>query len=193
MKARVTPLVLATLALFALFALFADAPALAQNGDPNEGFNGIAWGAQRKDQKDFFRLKTKGNAAFYSNTRENYFIKGYLPPKVLYGFINNKLFAVYIVIKDPTLYDYYDQKLQTEFGAPEVSRENDTLIRRWKSSAVKIKLKHNAKTGDMKLAYYSAPLSEQVDLEAVGDAFEDINRDKTDELYRLEQWRRTDM
>lgn len=187
MKTRVTPLFLV------LFTLFAAAPATAQNADPNQGFNGIAWGAQRKDQKDFFRLRTKGNAAFYSNTKETYFIKGYLPPKVLYGFINDQLFAVYIVIKDQKLFDYYDQKLQAEYGDPEISQENDTNIRRWKSSAVKIKLKRNAKTGDMKLAYYYAPLSEKVDLEAVGEVFEDINREKTDELYRIEQWRRTDM
>jgi hypothetical protein len=187
MRIRFTPLFLA------LFMLLAASPAPAQNPAPDQGFNGIAWGAQRKDQKDFFRLKTKGNAAFFSNTKETYFVKGYLPPKVLYGFLNDQLFAVYIVIKDQKLFDYYDQKLQAEYGAPEITQENDTRIRRWKSSSVKIKLKHNAKTGDMKLAYYYAPLSEKVDLEAVGDAFEDINRNKTDELYRIEQWRRTDM
>ncbi len=187
MITRVAPLFLA------LLICIAASPATAQNADPNLGFNGIPWGAQRKDQKDFFRLKTKGNASFYSNTKETYFIKGYLPPKVLYGFINNQLFAVYIVIKDQKLFNYYDQTLISEYGEPEITKENDTIIRRWKSSAVKIKLKQNAKTGDMKLAYYYAPLSEKVDLEAVGDAFEDINRHKTDELYRLEQWRRTDM
>ncbi len=173
-----------------LVAMFAPQAAAAEADNGPGGFNGIEWGTPKSELKDFFRLKTKGNAAFYSNTKETYFIKGFKPPKALYGFVDGKLFAVYLVIREQGLFDHYEKMLRGRYGEPRASRENATDILRWKSGDVKIKLKKNGGNGAMKLAYYYTPLSEKVDLEAVSATFNEINRKKTDELYQLEQWRR---
>ncbi|QJT09251.1 hypothetical protein [Oceanidesulfovibrio marinus] len=168
-----------------LVALVAVAQAEPQ-GPP--GFNGIPWGAPREGLEHFAKLKQRGNAEFYLNTQEDFEFEGFPQPRIIYGFIEGRLYGVYVDVATQELFDMLLQRWTKEYGEPRIIDETETYVRQWRFEHLKVKLKKIKRTGAMKLAYYFLPLYEHVEL-ALDQGAEDIDEQKLDRLYWLEMMR----
>ncbi|MBI9091571.1 MAG: hypothetical protein JEZ12_20365 [Desulfobacterium sp.] len=133
--------------------------------DIGEGFSGIKWGTDIKDLQTFEKAYTKDNVDFYLNPDKAYSLEKGTPVTVLYGFSANKLFAVYIDLETMEIYgkvNRYIRKKYGDFPDKSYSSKTNQVIKKWKYKDVKIKLKLNNESLQMKLAIYYLPLSLQV-------------------------------
>ncbi len=157
-------------------------------------FNGTPWGTHRDDLASFVKLKQKGNAEFYFDSEEDYRVEGFPQPRIVYGFLEDRLFAVYMDVDSPELYEKLLREKTALWGEPRIVDEQEVYVKQWRFKHLKVKLKQNKRTGSMKLAFYYMPLYEHVQLAGVemGEAFEDIEEERMDQLYWLEIMRMRD-
>ena len=138
--------------LFCLLVLCAGgaAPASAAEGtaarqgtfDLEDGFQGYPWGVSPENLEGFRKIGTKNNADFYICPCVTYLIEDITVPRVVYGFVDNQLYGVFIDIENDTAFDKLLAYITDTYGDPEVEKEAASLIvHRWSVGAVKIKLK----------------------------------------------------
>ncbi len=77
--------------------------------DLEEGFMGYKWGDDSWNYEGLKQLYNKGGITFYSNPGESYSIEGVTIGDVIYGFYEDKLYAVYINIDSLDKYDVIEQ------------------------------------------------------------------------------------
>ncbi|TVM14842.1 hypothetical protein DPQ33_16590 [Oceanidesulfovibrio indonesiensis] len=162
----------------------------AQEQGP-DGFNGIPWGASREGLGNLVKLKQRGNADFYINTKEDFRYEGFPQPRIVYGFIADRLYGVYVDVDSQELYDRLLEQWTARYGEPRIVDELETYVRQWRFEHLKVKLKKNKRSGAMKLAYYHTPLYEHVEL-VMDEAVQEIDEKKSDRLYWLEMMRMRD-
>lgn len=162
----------------------------AQDTGP-AGFNGIAWGAPREGLDNLVKLKQRGNASFYINSAEDFRYEGFAQPRIVYGFIADRLYGVYVDVESRELFDTLLEQWTAKYGEPRIVDEPETYVRQWRFENLKVKLKKNKRTGAMKLAYYYMPLYEHVEL-VLDEAMDEIDEKHLDRLYWLEMMRMRD-
>ncbi|MHC1790774.1 hypothetical protein [Solidesulfovibrio sp.] len=126
-------------------------PAMARQAD---GFAGTAFGTPLASLPSFMPLKTDGNVTYAVNLAERYRVNG-RTPVVIYGFASGRLIAAFVRLDGLIDREAMAKRLGTEFGKPAASTDDGAEVLRWRKGKVKIKLKANAATGSLKLAYYS--------------------------------------
>ena len=135
-----------------------------------DGFAGTAFGTPLAALPSFMPLKKDGSVTYAVNLKERYRVNNQAPV-VVYGFASGKLFAAYVRLDGLIERDAMAKRLTAEFGKPVAAADDGAAVLRWRKGKVKVKLKANAATGSLKLAYYSTanpgPLANLLDLDNV--------------------------
>jgi hypothetical protein len=153
--------------LFALFwvLLFT----AAQAAGLESGFMETRWSTPAKDLKGFNKVGGSDKLAYYANPQRKYtFFGTEAPNKVVYGFYDDKFFAVYVDIDGIDLFSQIKSYTQQKYGVPnKTSRETKgnltTYI--WRLNQTQIKFKHYETSGKMKIAFYYLPIAKQANAE----------------------------
>ncbi len=155
--------------LFLFFLFFLPALQNIHSADLQEGFSGIKWGTDISELKNFKKIGSSGRVSYYLNPEELHTIYKIDVPHVVYGFYNEKLFAVFAVIEKFEIYSQLKSQLMTMFGDPEttLTARYEQTIYKWKHKNIKIKLKLRGTDDKMKLAFYYKPLSTEVNEDQV--------------------------
>jgi hypothetical protein len=153
--------------LFAAFLWMLFAPVLA--ADLESGFLGTKWSTSAKDLKGFTRVGGSKKLAYYVNPQQKYtFFGNDIPDDVIYGFYDDKFFAVYVDIEGIDIFSQIKSYIQNKYGLPtKISRESrgDLTTYTWKLNPAQVKFKHHEKSGKMKISLYYLPISKQVNAE----------------------------
>ncbi|QJT07896.1 hypothetical protein [Oceanidesulfovibrio marinus] len=137
---------------------------IKDNFDLRLGFQGYPWGVSPENLEGFRKIGTKNNADFYICPCVTYLLEDVTVPRVVYGFVNDQLYGVFIDIDKDDVFDKVLKYITKKFGKPEVKEEANEHVHRWNVGEVKIKLKDDLATGKRKLSLYYSPLSRTVKL-----------------------------
>ena len=136
----------------------------AHAGDLKDGFSGIKWGTVISDLNNFKKIGSQERVSYYLNPEKLHTIYNIDVPHVVYGFYDEKFFAVFAVIESFEVYSQLRSQLMTQFGNPEttLTAKHEQTIYKWKYKKIKIKLKLRGMDDQMKLAFYYRPLSNEL-------------------------------
>lgn len=153
--------IVATLVILAAISI---ASPIVRAMELQEGFLDIPWGANIASLQGFTKIYSKNPVDFYTNPQKAFQVKDAILADVVYGFADNRFFAVYIKIEDIETFSEIKKYMKSRYGIPKTSfaMKNEEGVDRWKHKDVKIKLKDNDRIGKSKLAFYYAPLSEGI-------------------------------
>ena len=114
--------------------------------------------------KHLTKVREADMVAYFANADTLYQVANQPVPGVVYGFYQDKFFAVYIKLQSPDQFYITARRFTTRYGNPKVTfiAESQQTIYRWKDADVKIKLKRSESNGDLKLAIYYTPLSDKL-------------------------------
>ncbi len=146
------------------------------------GFMDTKWATPAKDLKGFTKVGGSEKIAYYVNSQRKYvFFGNEIPDDVVYGFYDDKFFAVYVDIQGIDLFSQIKSYIQHKYGVPsKTSRETrsdlPTLTNRretrgdlttyvWRLKQTQIKFKHHETSGKMKIAFYYLPIAKQTNAE----------------------------
>lgn len=146
-----------------LWLLFVAGPC-ARASDLKAGVHGMAWASLAADHDQLTKVRTAGPVSYYVNRNMIYRAADQSVPGVVYGFYQDRLFAVYIRLRSPNQAYYTDKHFTTAYGPAKVSTngDGDQTIYRWQADDLKIKLKIDDAGGESKLGIYYKPLATQL-------------------------------
>jgi hypothetical protein len=130
----------------------------------NDRFLGIKWGTHISALPNFIKISGKDDVAYYENPAKIYTVFEVENPSVIYGFYKEQFFATYIQVDTFMVFERVKEHISEKFGTPKtiLKMKSQQTIYRWKHQDIKIKLKLFEAEGKMKLAFYFAPLSSQL-------------------------------
>jgi len=144
-----------------------------QAAELESGFMDTKWSSPAKDLKGFTRVGGSGKIAYYINPQQAYtFFGTEVPDDVVYGFYDDKFFAVYVNIEGIDVFSQIKSYIQHKYGVPsKTSRETrgDLTTYVWKLNQTQIKFKHHETSGKMKMSFYYLPIANQVNAEMKKD------------------------
>lgn len=175
------------MALILTLALPAAAENLAQ------GMHGMSWGSAISQYPHLVKVREAGPVAYYVDADTLYSLSRQPVSDVTYGVCQGRFFAVYIKLKSPDQFYYTERHFRAQYGAPKRSSaaEGREVVYRWAKDDVKVKLKMNESTGDIKLGIYYAPIANtlnQAQAEDIPDAArhpQSPNKDKNPDTRPL--------
>ncbi|MFO7707862.1 MAG: hypothetical protein R6V84_06790 [Desulfobacterales bacterium] len=139
------------------------------------GFMDMRWSSSATDVEGLTRVGEKEKIAYYVYRQRKYtFFGNENPADVVYGFYEDKLFAVYADIEGIDLFSQIKSYIQHKYGIPnKVSRESRSKLNSttglttyiWRLNQVQIKFKHDEMSGKMKISLYYLPIAKQVNAE----------------------------
>lgn len=135
-------------------------PAVA--GDLEKDFLGVPWSASFSDLDGFSIIYKKADIFFGIRPNETRTINNVDVGHVIYGFYNSRFFGAYVNIQSLDAFSGLRQELEKRYGTPRVTIGTHQKIYNWKHGPVKIKLKMNEQTGDMKIGFYYTPLADTI-------------------------------
>lgn len=149
-----------------------------------QGFLGTQWRSNISDLKGFTQISERGLVSYYRNPGAVFTLDEIRIPDVIYGFYENRFFAVYIRIESPDAFGRIKDYMIAQYGSPKESftMKNEQTVYGWTYQTVKMKLKLYEKIGNMKLAFYYLPLSQKVNI-----AQEEIRIENTPKLFPIER------
>lgn len=135
--------------------------------DLKNGFLGKRWGADVSELPGLFKVRENGNIAFYVEPGQAHVINNTPVSQVVYGFYEDRLFAVYVRIDSDEQFNDVKNYMALKYGDPSTtfSMKSGQKTYRWKYQKIKMKLKYSEKKDEMKLALYYTPLSNMVNEE----------------------------
>jgi hypothetical protein len=157
-------------AKFTILAAAAACWLLAAPAAANElrlGFLGARWGSPSAEQKGLSQVGSIGRIAFYIHPDRVYRIYDTEVPAVIYGYFEDRLFAVYVHMEGIDVFSQIRSYIQHKYGIPRIVRESrgDLTTHSWKIDDTRIKLKHYQTSGRLKMSFYYLPLSSRANLE----------------------------
>jgi hypothetical protein len=138
----------------------------ASAADLSDGFLDLKWGQNINQLSGYTEIYAKEKVHYYTNANINHTILGKPVPHLVYGFYDNRFFAVYITIEDYEHYIEFKRYITSKYGSPEMTLDSKTqqTIYKWKQKKMKIKMKKRDMEDKMKIAFYYKPLANQVNL-----------------------------
>ena len=137
------------------------------------GFMDTQWATPAKDLKGFTQVGGSEKIAYYVNPQRKYtFFGNEASDHVVYGFYDDKFFAVYADIDGIDIFSQIKSYIQHKYGVPnKISRETrgDLTTYSWKLNQTQIKFKHHETSGKMKISFYYLPIANQVNAEMKQD------------------------
>jgi hypothetical protein len=145
---------------------------VAQAADLGDGFSGLSWETNLATIGDLSQLSQKENVGYYYRFNEIGLIYNVNVGQVIYGFYNEKFFAVYFRINARKDFDKIKEYLISDYGSPRAQFRVNQTIYIWEHKKVKIKMKLHDKNENYKLAYYYMPLSNKLNESRLDNNFE---------------------
>jgi hypothetical protein len=144
-----------------------------QAAELESGFMDTKWSTPAKDLKGFTQVGGSEKIAYYVNHQRTYtFFGTEVPDDVVYGFYDDKFFAVYVNIEGIDVFSQIKSYIQHKYGVPtKTSRETQGNLTTyvWKLNQTQIKFKHHETSGKMKISFYYLPIANQVNAEMKKD------------------------
>lgn len=136
----------------------------ASAAELDDAFLGLSWGADLREQDGFSLLYQKGELRYYVNPDNVHEINGFEIPRIVYGTYQHRLFAAYLEIDSPAVFNEIKNYMESRYGFPKTSWSvaANRTTHKWKYKQIKMKLKSSEADSRMKLAFYYSPISKQV-------------------------------
>ena len=144
--------------------------------EPMDGMHGMRWGSPVDQHTHLTPVREAAPVTYYINSNMNYMVSNQPVPEVIYGFYEERFFAVYIKLRSPDQFFNLTRHFTSKYGNPKedhIAHIKQTVYR-WKESDIKIKLKMTESTGNIKLAIYYAPLASKLNQAIVENLPKDI-------------------
>lgn len=175
-----------------LTALF-PAPGLFAADQPlDKAFLGIPWGADIREHSGLKMLHGKEQLRFYTKPGTVRTVRNIRVHQVVYGTYQYRFFAAFLILDSPEAFAELRDYMESRYGFPKTSFQvaGDQTTHQWRYRDIKMKLKSAQEGRHMKLAFYYAPLSRQVNEDLVdrqqdGARWLPIERDKKPEALPL--------
>ena len=136
-----------------------------QAAELESGFMDMKWSMSAKELKDFTKVGESKKVSYYANPQRKYtFFGNEVSDDVVYGFYDDKFFAVYANIEGIDIFSQIKSYIQHKYGIPsKTSRETRGALTTytWKIKQTQIKFKHHETTGKMKISFYYLPIAKQ--------------------------------
>jgi hypothetical protein len=135
------------------------------------GFMGTKWATPAEALKGFTKVGGSEKFAYYANPQRKYtFFGNEASDHVVYGFYDDKFFAVHADIEGIDIFSQIKSYIQKKYGVPsKTSRETrgglTTFI--WRLKQTQIKFKHHETSGKMKISFYYMPIAKQANAEMI--------------------------
>jgi len=156
----------------------------AHAAELESGFMETKWATPANDLKGFTKVGGDEKIAYYVNSQRKYtFFGNEVSDHVVYGFYEDKFFAVYANIEGIDIFSQIKRYIQNKYGVPsKTSRETrsdlPTLTSRrdtrgdlttyvWRLKQTQIKFKHHETSGKMKISIYYLPIAKQANAEII--------------------------
>lgn len=140
--------------------------ASVEGAEIDSGFLGTKWTSAPTEMTGFVRVGGSGKLSYYADPQRKYTFFGIeVPNQVVYGFYDDKFFAVYIDVTGVDIFYRIKSYIQKKYGPPsKTSREarGDLTTYLWRTSRAQVKFKHYETSGEMKMAVYYTPIARQV-------------------------------
>ncbi len=155
-------------------------------------FLGLPWGADIREHDSFKFLHGKGGLRFYTKPGTVRRVDDIRVEQVIYGTYNYQFFAAFLMLDAPEAFAALRNYMESRYGFPKTSYQarSQLTTHRWRYGQIKMKLKSTDDGRQMKLAFYYAPLSREVneafvEREQKGTRWLPIERDKKPEALPL--------
>jgi len=138
-----------------------------QAADFDKEFLNKPWGAPLSEFAGYANVGGSGKIAYYVNPKQGYTIFGTQLSGLVYGFYDEKFFAVYADLEAIDTYGAIKSQIQHKLGVPKISMESKGGLTTysWKTGDTRIKMKHYGGSGAMKLSFYHLPIANRVNAE----------------------------
>jgi hypothetical protein len=138
-----------------------------QAADFAKEFLNKPWGAPLSEFPGYANVGGSGKIAYYVNPKQAYMLFGTQLSDLVYGFYDEKFFAVYAGLEAIDSYGAIKSQVQQKLGVPRISMEarGGLTTYSWKTGDTRIKMKHYGASGAMKLSFYHLPIANQVNAE----------------------------
>jgi hypothetical protein len=150
-----------------VWALFSSCCGALQAADFDKGFLGKPWGTPLSEFPEYVNVGGSGKIAYCINPKQAYLIFGVELSDLVYGFYDEKFFAVFAALDAIDTYGAIKSQIQQELGVPKISIESrgGLTTYSWKTGETRIKMKIYGAAGAMKLSFYNLPIAKQVNAE----------------------------
>ena len=161
MKAGASVILILTLTLSVLCG------GAGQAADLGKEFLQKPWGAPLSEFPGYINVGGSGKIGYYFNPKQAYTIFDAQVSDLVYGFYEERFFAVYVRLEAIDTYSSIKREIQQKFGVPKISMESrgGLTTYSWKTGDTRIKMKYREAAGAMKLAIYYQPIANRVNLE----------------------------
>jgi hypothetical protein len=124
------------------------------------------WGEPLSQFPGYVKVGGSGKIGYYINPKQAYTIFNAQVSDLVYGFYEEKFFAVYVSLEAIDTYSSIKREIQKKFGVPKISMESrgGLTIYSWKTGDTRIKMKYREAAGAMKLSFYYLPIASQANL-----------------------------
>jgi hypothetical protein len=138
-----------------------------QAADFEKEFLNTPWGAPLSEFPGYVNVGGSGKIGYYINPKQAYMIFGTQLSDLVYGFFDEKFFAVYARLEAIDTYGSIKRQIQQRLGVPKISMESRGTLTTysWKTGDTRIKMKHHEASGAMKLSFYYLPIANRVNAE----------------------------
>ncbi len=150
------PLILAIMVVLLFAAQVIDLHA----ADLNTGVHSMDWDSPIGQHRQLSLVRSQGSVSYYTNRDMVYQAANQPVPGVIYGFYQDRLFALYIKLGSPNQAYYLEERFRAQFGPAKVTTHGGQTVYRWKDDNLKIKLKVRESGPEIKLGIYYRPLSD---------------------------------
>jgi hypothetical protein len=142
--------------------------------DIREEFMGINWGAAIATAGNLQEVRRAANIAYYIRPNESYTMNDMNLGQPIYGFFQDKFFAVFINLDSDEHIGEIKSILDTEYGPVRAQLRLTQTIYIYDDHQIKIKLKHYETEGTYKLGFYYTPHSKKLNESRLEYNFEAI-------------------
>ena len=161
-----------------------------QAADFEKEFLNKPWGAPLSEFPGYVNVGGSGKIAYYINPKQAYMISGVQLSDLVYGFYDEKFFAVYAALEAIDGYGAIKSQIQQKLGVPKISMESrgGLTTYSWKTGDTRIKMKYAESSNAMKLSFYYLPIAGQINLEL----HKEVDAEPPEPLFPLSQTRQRD-
>ncbi len=139
----------------------------AHASDLEKGFMDTAWATPVSELPGLSPVGKDGKVTYYVKPDRAWRIFGTEVPEVVYGFYEEKLFAVYVNLEAIDAFTQIKRYIGQKYGLPKISRETrgDLTTYSWTVKDTRIKFKHGEAYSRMKLGFYYLPITGRLNSE----------------------------
>jgi len=135
--------------------------------DLDKEFLNKPWGAPLSEFPEHVNVGGSGKITYYVNPKQAYTLFDIQVANLVYGFYDEKFFAVYAGLEAIDTYSTIKRRIQQRFGIPKISMESRGALttHSWMAGDTRIKMKYSEASGAMKLSFYYMPLAGRANAE----------------------------